>query len=177
MTSGSSISGRPPDQQRVDGQYRDVAQAANGELWAVYRSGIVSVTFRNDPSAPPRQMQSVGAAYVANSATVLKQIAVGAAPPTEPALTADQQLIVDTHNRERQTHPGVGPLQWSPELAQWAQAWAQSVAAANVMTHRGDQRGNPFRPGEGLGENIYGLEPGEDRRRRGSELDRRKAMV
>ncbi len=143
--------------QRVDGQYRDVAQAANGELWTVYRSGIV--TFRSDPAAPPRQVQSVGAAYVANSATLLKQIAVGAAPAAEPALTADQQLIVDTHNRERQTHPGVGPLQWSPELAQWAQAWAQSVAAANVMTHRQDQRGNPFRPGEGLGENIYGWNP------------------
>ena len=144
--------------QRIDGsQYLDVAQATNGELWTVYRSGVVA--FRADPAAPPRLMHLVGGGILASPNPVLTQIAVGAAPSAGPALTADQQLIVDTHNRERQNYPGVGALQWSPELAQWAQEWAQSVANANVMTHRQDQRGNPFRPGEGLGENIYGWNP------------------
>jgi pathogenesis-related protein 1 len=120
--------------------YIDVAQAANGELWTVYRSGTVS--FRNGPEDEP--MREI-------SSHPLTQIAVGYAGLT----IEERQQMLDAHNTERQKYPGVGALQWSTELESWAQDWAQTVASrGGTPSHRQDQRGNPFRPGEGLGENI-----------------------
>lgn len=138
-----------PDWHHADGDYRDVVQAANGELWRLAGDG--TVLFSKDPSAAAQQMQS---------SLLLKQIAVGAARATDSAIAAEeQQQIVEAHNTERLTHPDVGALQWSAELASWAQEWAQTVAGQDMMFHRDDQRGNPFKPGEGLGENIYGWGP------------------
>jgi uncharacterized protein YkwD len=137
--------GEPSKWQHFDGRnYIDVAEAANGELWRLDSGGTLI-----GPSPSPM--------YYGN--LHLKQITVGSAGAMVPGLTADQQQILDTHNRERQNYPGVGALQWSPELARWAQEWAQTVASRNTMTHRQDQRNNPFRPGEGLGENIYSWGP------------------
>lgn len=139
-----------PDWQHVDGDYLDVVQAANGELWRLAGDG--TVLFSQDPAAPAQPMQA---------GLRLKQIAVGAARAPDSAIAAEEQRqIVDAHNTERLTHPDVGALQWSAELASWAQEWVQTVVAAqDLMVHREDQRGNPFKPGEGLGENIYGWGP------------------
>jgi pathogenesis-related protein 1 len=62
--------------------------------------------------------------------------------------------MLDAHNRERQNYPGVGPLQWSPGLAQAAQEWAEGRAKEGNINHR--QNGtNPFKLGEWVGENIF----------------------
>ena len=126
--------------------YIDVAQAANGELWTVYRSGTVS--FRNGPEDEP--MREI-------SSHPLKQIAVGYAGLTDE----ERRQMLDAHNTERQNYPGVGALKWSPELAGYAQEWAQTQASSNSIpggfTHRDNEsrKNNPFKPGEWVGENFY----------------------
>jgi len=128
--------------QHVEGNYLDVAEAANGDLWRVTRDGGV---------ISPTQLRYGG--------LHLKQIAVGSAGAMALGLTVDQQQILDTHNRERQNYPGVGALQWSPELEQFAQEWAQAVARGEKSGHRPDRQNNPFKPGEGVGENMYVWSP------------------
>src|SRR5690348_11932670 len=39
-------------------------------------------------------------------------------------------IFLDAHNAERQNYP-VSPLQWSPELAGYAQQWANELARRN----------------------------------------------
>ena len=131
--------------QHVDGSYLDVAQAANGELWRLASDG--TVLFSKNSSESPVQI----------SASPLKQIALGPTGALDLGVTIEErQQILDAHNAERQNYPGVGALQWSTELESWAQDWAQTVASrGGTPSHRQDQRGNPFRPGEGLGENIF----------------------
>ena len=130
--------------QQFDGNYIDVAQAADGELWLLTSDG--TVLFSRSSAIPTQQISNVR----------LKQIAVGPAGSMDNGLTLEQrQKMLDAHNIERRLYPNVAPMQWSLELGQWAQEWAQENASADVMNHRQDQRGNPFRPGEGLGENIY----------------------
>jgi hypothetical protein len=73
----------------------------------------------------------------------------------------EQQEMLQTHNRERQKYPGVGPLQWSPELARYAQEEAQRLAEMGYdprvggNPYRDSSNDNPLRPGEPLGENIF----------------------
>jgi hypothetical protein len=125
--------GEPPQWQHFDGKnYIDVAEAANGELWRLDSNGTLF-----GPQLVYGKLQ-------------LKQIAVGSA-----GLTDEERQMLDAHNRERQNYPGIGALQWSPELGRYAQEWAQAVASGDKSGHRPDQRNNPFRPGEGLGENMY----------------------
>jgi pathogenesis-related protein 1 len=59
------------------------------------------------------------------------------------------------HNAERQNYPGVGPLQWSPELAEYAQAWADTLATRDVGQHRPFTTDNPLAPGQPAGENLF----------------------
>ena len=69
-----------------------------------------------------------------------------------------QVLAPDTlaaHNSERQNYPGVGPLQWSPELEQYAQSWANSLAIRNAFQHRPSTKDNPLAPGQAVGENLF----------------------
>jgi hypothetical protein len=49
--------------------------------------------------------------------------------PQVAMLDPEQQQTLDAHNSERQNFSvfGVDPLQWSPELAQWAQQQGCSV--------------------------------------------------
>ena len=62
---------------------------------------------------------------------------------------------LSAHNAERQNYPGVGPLQWSPELEQYAQSWADSLALQNVFQHRPSTKDNPLAPGQAVGENLF----------------------
>jgi pathogenesis-related protein 1 len=59
---------------------------------------------------------------------------------------ADIRAITTYHNKVR-ADVGVGPLQWSEELARYAQQWADHLAAANCsMAHRTQHR---------YGENLF----------------------
>jgi pathogenesis-related protein 1 len=77
--------------------------------------------------------------------------AAPAAAQVSPADTA----TLDAHNRERQNYPGVNPLRWSPELAGFAQEWANEAARQNRLQHRSDLTNNPLAPGKYVGENIF----------------------
>jgi pathogenesis-related protein 1 len=72
-----------------------------------------------------------------------------------------QVETLNAHNTERRNYPGVAPLQWSPELEQYAQAWANEIAARNSLEHRPNRLDNPVAPGEYVGENIYVTYGGE----------------
>lgn len=68
-------------------------------------------------------------------------------PASQQALNADQQEIVDTHNRLR-AEVNVPPLTWSAELAGYAQEWADYLSETNSFGHSsGNDR-------SGAGENI-----------------------
>lgn len=59
---------------------------------------------------------------------------------------ADIRAITAYHNKVR-ADVGVGPLQWSEELARYAQQWADHLAAASCsMAHRTQHR---------YGENLF----------------------
>ena len=121
----------------------DVAYTGDGELWEVNSLG--SIYFSGD------QMASFDRKRPLNIR--LQQIAVGSA---SQSMSAEQQKILAAHNSERKNYPGVSALQWAPELAQWAQDWAQTLATTDSGgRHRPNQQINPFRPGEYVGENIF----------------------
>jgi pathogenesis-related protein 1 len=124
----------------------DVAYSADGELWIT--SG--SVFFSKDQMASWERMQPFNVGF--------QSIAVGAAPSR--GLSAAEELeTLAAHNSERQNYSsyGVGPLQWSHELAWYAREWAQKLADEASMVHRPNNgRDNPFKSNEPVGENIYG---------------------
>jgi len=73
-----------------------------------------------------------------------------------PALAQVSSLdVLAAHNTERQNYPGVGPLHWSPELEQYAQAWANMRAMRDVGQHRPFTTDNPLALGQPAGENIF----------------------
>jgi tectonin-like protein/cysteine-rich secretory family protein len=132
------------------GNVVDAVETADGELWTVNENGY----FMWQKGTSSGSFTLVGADDQP-SPSGLRQIAV-VSPLAPPAgLTAEQQQMLDAHNRERQNYPGVGTLQWAPELAQWAQEWAEGRAREGNINHRQDTTKNPFRPGEYIGENIF----------------------
>jgi len=58
-------------------------------------------------------------------------------------------------NAERSMYPGVGPLQWSPELATYAQSWANHLAEIDRAEHRQIRSDNPLAPGVTAGDRIH----------------------
>ena len=79
-------------------------------------------------------------------------VVLSAAPA---AAQVDTIQTLNAHNTERRNYPGVAPLQWSPELEQYAQAWANEIAARDSLDHRESTFDNPVAPGEYVGENLY----------------------
>jgi pathogenesis-related protein 1 len=73
---------------------------------------------------------------------------------TGSALTwAEVRTLLALHNQVR-AEVGVPPLTWSPEVAAWAQAWADHLASQGcAFEHRPD---NPY------GENLFGGTAGGD---------------
>ena len=63
-------------------------------------------------------------------------------------LSAEEQKMLDLHNQARK-EVGVAPLEWSNDLAELAQDWADHLVKTNVMKHR---------PSKGR----YGSETGEN---------------
>ncbi|MFM8890901.1 MAG: CAP domain-containing protein, partial [Planctomycetia bacterium] len=63
-------------------------------------------------------------------------LAVGADPPTGSAFkSADVESFVRYHNTIRSAL-GVEPVAWSPEIAAYAQKWADRLAAKGDLEHR-----------------------------------------
>ena len=77
-------------------------------------------------------------------------------PPPPPTPVQESGLLAGmtaAHNEARAA-VGVAPLQWSPEIAGYAQQWADELAAHGcTLTHR------PDRP---YGENLYYSQPGKN---------------
>jgi len=75
------------------------------------------------------------------------------APVLNQGVSAQDTLAA--HNAERAKYPGVGPLQWSTELAQYAQTWTNRLATLDRGEHRQTTVDNPVAPGQYAGENIF----------------------
>lgn len=57
-------------------------------------------------------------------------------PATGSAMTEDEaKAFLDYHNQVRK-EVGVGPVAWSKELAEFAQKWADRIAATGELKHR-----------------------------------------
>lgn len=73
--------------------------------------------------------------------------ALGSDPATGSAFTAaDVQSFVGYHNKIR-SELGVEPVEWSPEIAAYAQKWADRLAAKGDLEHR---------PVDGAWARLYG---------------------
>jgi pathogenesis-related protein 1 len=77
-----------------------------------------------------------------------------AAPASAQQVSSTEALRA--FNAERSMYPGVGPLQWSPELATYAQSWATHLAEIDRAIHRDIRTDNPVAPGQYAGETIAG---------------------
>lgn len=66
---------------------------------------------------------------------------------------ADAQAVLDHHNKAR-ADVGIPPLTWNPEVAEYAQVWADNLAKNNNcnLAHRQNEEQNP----KGYGENLFG---------------------
>jgi pathogenesis-related protein 1 len=80
--------------------------------------------------------------------------AVLAAAPTSAQVSSTEAL--QAFNTERAMYPGVGPLQWSAQLAAYAQNWANHLAEIDRSIHHTTTTDNPHAPGQWAGETIAG---------------------
>lgn len=71
----------------------------------------------------------------------------------DPGITAEEASQVLAFHNNARSEVGVPPLEWSAELAEYAQEWAEYLAAKNncQMAHRGALNQNP----KNAGENIF----------------------
>jgi pathogenesis-related protein 1 len=76
------------------------------------------------------------------------------ATPASAQVSSTEALAA--FNAERAMYPGVGPLQWSPQLATYAQSWANHLAEIDRAEHRQLRSDNPLAPGQTAGETIAG---------------------
>jgi len=68
-------------------------------------------------------------------------------PPSGGKLSADNQALLDAHNRARAKHCAA-PLAWSPKLEQAAQQWASTLVKKGcVFGHSGGQYGENLAAG------------------------------
>jgi pathogenesis-related protein 1 len=77
-------------------------------------------------------------------------------PPAAALEPAAMQGMLATHNQVRAS-VGVPPLQWSGQMAAYAQQWAEHLAVNNgcKMQHRSHANANPLQAGE----NLYWASP------------------
>ena len=91
------------------------------------------------------------------NATSVAAAANPAAPTQAPAPASDGEGrlagITEAHNKIR-AELGIAPLTWSPELAAYAQSWADKLAAGGCgLRHRPESGADRQR----YGENIFGV--------------------
>jgi pathogenesis-related protein 1 len=93
-----------------------------------------------------------------SSAFVLFALSMQATAQTVPAETGSQitqaaaQESLDFHNKVRKD-VGTEPLQWSNELATYAQAWADNLASRNCAFEHRSSSNSPDK--KSYGENIF----------------------
>jgi pathogenesis-related protein 1 len=75
------------------------------------------------------------------------------AAPASAQVSSTEALAA--FNAERAMYPGVGPLQWSPQLATYSQNWADRSAERDTLMHRPDTYDNPLAPGQWVGETGF----------------------
>ncbi|MCB9155780.1 MAG: hypothetical protein H6645_01515 [Caldilineaceae bacterium] len=150
-------------------------QAAAGQQWVVYKLNSEEVLLQATTDANNTTV-NIGAQTAQPTTPPAQPTAPAAQPatPTQPAAqppagasgmtAAEEQAALQAHNAERANTPGVAPLQWSPELAQFAAQWAQQIAATGNFEHRSGtdlKDNNPLAPGQDqLGENLSGATTG-----------------
>jgi len=101
------------------------------------------------PRMPRRSIRwfSARLACVVALAAADVPITSGADPVTGSAFTtADVESFVSYHNKVR-AGVGVEPVEWSPEIASYAQRWADRLATEGALEHR---------PIEGEWARVYG---------------------
>ena len=76
---------------------------------------------------------------------LLGLLAFPATPVEYPGWSAQSETILQAHNAVR-AQIGIPPLIWSSQLANFAQEWANHLAATGNFSHR---------PGNRYGENLY----------------------
>jgi uncharacterized protein YkwD len=88
---------------------------------------------------------------------IVPTAAVAETPPRVSQLTAEEVRQVVARHDEARRAVGVGPLVWSPQLATYAQAWADEIARTGVFEHRPRDEGAHRAYGENL---AVGFGPG-----------------
>lgn len=66
----------------------------------------------------------------------LKMEPAGAAPVPTGGVTEQEATQLITYHNEVRAEVGVAPVAWSPELARYAQEWADRMAASGKFEHR-----------------------------------------
>ncbi len=84
-------------------------------------------------------------AFLLLSSTLCLGGATSVAQTSPPQPSAMTQEMLNAHNRWR-TDLGLKPLRWSPRLANYAQQWANYLAASGKFEHRQQQQ---------YGENLF----------------------
>lgn len=140
-------------------------QAVAGQQWIVYKANSEEVLLQATTDANNTTVNIGAQAAQPPAQPPAQPTTPPAQPPAQPpaggsGLTAaEEQAALQAHNAERTNTPGVGPLQWSPELAQFAAQWAQQMAASGNFNHRSGEdlkNNNPLAPGQDqLGENLW----------------------
>ncbi|HTR88106.1 MAG TPA: CAP family protein [Reyranella sp.] len=77
-------------------------------------------------------------------------VLVASFAPAAASAAGFEEEIVERHNALRARH-GASPLRWSPDIAAYAEAWAEENARTNRMHHRSEHR---------YGENIFWVSGG-----------------
>ncbi len=77
-------------------------------------------------------------------------VALCATPGSAKMTPWQQAAVLAMHNGER-AQVGVGPISWSPKLADDAERWATHLARVDELVHYGDEG----EPDNGEGENLF----------------------
>lgn len=152
----------------LEENYGEVAVGANvnlqtygGHLWRFKQAGQIVGRFR--ATGGGQQAWVIGGQVMPEPGPV--PVPVMPAPATAPAPSAPVQPSINdtgslftaqqanqflTYHNEKRAEVGVGPLQWSTDLAREAQAWADHIAETGRFEHRPRQGSNATQHGENL---------------------------
>jgi len=143
-------------------------QTYGGHLWRFKQSGRIVARFR--ATGEGRQAWQIGERSMpAPGPAPLPEMPVPAPAPdpstpvqqssnssTGSLFTARQADQFLTYHNEKRAEVGVGPLQWSADLAREAQAWAEHIAETGQFEHRPRQGENATQHGENLAAGFGG---------------------
>ena len=118
-----------------------------GRTWVI-RDVRQNELVRTTLSAPGEFSVTIGAPATIKAAVRAGTLSTGSA--TGSALTPPEAAdLLALHDRTRR-EVGVPPLRWSPELAAFAQSWADELARKGTLEHRPRQGASASKYGENL---------------------------